>query len=489
MSSFFPRNDDNNEYNSVVAQRSVTILFYVLKRNRQRLLFLSLSFSLSFVLLRKVMVRSKATTTATTATTCRHVHVTLTVILGLVCLSMTLVVTLQWQFMTQQSTTIATGTTATTTTRATATATATTRNENEWYIKDLLMSNKKHLPDVPPRAFLPWPRNRPLPCFSPLEDIKTPQQQAWNDRPVLKQAARQGLFFLKLCKTASSTAASVHLRIARNVRQRLQPQHDNWPICKARFLHGWAGPRMYQFDQRHPTQSFLWTILRQPTERYVSEFWHFQVTRKNTSVTADAFERFLTKGPHADHHSLSWLSTTGYNYPKDNSVVTANAIIRDYDFIALAERFDESIVVLTLLLGVPLRDALYLSSKTLGGYDGLCYKIQKGHLDEPMQRLLTTDEWQTYIQPEVALYQAANTSLDLTIQQLGHDRVQAQLKLFQKVQAAVQAKCAPITKFPCTSTGQPNNQTDCLLVDMGCGLDCIDAVADQFNLPTFFVEE
>ena len=350
------------------------------------------------------------------------------------------------------------------------------------------------LDGVQPRAFSAWPRELPLPCWDPWENVEPNQQ--WFDRSVQKRPTREGLLFLKLCKTASSTAASVHLRIARNLARRRRQQHtqltdttaatSNWPVCRSRFLHGWAGPKMYQFGQRNRMDSFLWTMLREPTQRYISEFFHFQVTRRNTPVNQRSFQYFLRKGPHADHHTLSWLAVHGYQFQQSDPVDTANAILQDYDFIGLAERFNESVVVLSMLLDIPLRDVLYLSSKQSGGYDGLCYKILPPRLTKPMQRHLQSPEWQAYVAPEVALWKAANASLDLTIDRLGRTRVQEQVQLFQRVLTAAQETCGSITKFPCTPTGEPipANETDCLVVDMGCGLECIDRVADEFNLPS-----
>lgn len=348
---------------------------------------------------------------------------------------------------------------------------------------------------VAPRTFGPWPREQPLPCWDPWDDVvdTNNNQPNWFDRSVQKRPTAEGLLFLKLCKTASSTAASVHLRLARNLAIRRRQQHDQtltnqapWPVCRSRFLHGWAGPRMYKYGQRNRTASFLWTTLRQPTQRYISDYFHFEVSRKNVTVNLRTFVRYLRKGPHSDHHSLSWLAVHGYRYGMSDPIRTANSILRDYDFIGLAERFDESVVVLSMLLGLPLRDVLYLSSKQSGGYDGLCFQIRQPQVTESMQRHLQTAEWQTYIAPEVALWRATNTSLDLTIDQLGRTRVEKQVRLFQTVVQAVQETCRSITKFPCTATGEtiPANETDCLVVDMGCGLECIDRVADDFNLPT-----
>ena len=44
-------------------------------------------------------------------------------------------------------------------------------------------------------------------------------------------------------------------------------------------------------------------------------------------------------------------------------------ILDNYDFIGVTDRFDESLVVLQLLLGLETSDILYLSSKKSGNYD------------------------------------------------------------------------------------------------------------------------
>jgi hypothetical protein len=249
-----------------------------------------------------------------------------------------------------------------------------------------------------------------------------------------------------------------------------------------------AGPKMYRFHQRDTTQSFLWTMLREPTQRYISEFFHFDVTRKTpprpTRTIPQAFVRYLRHGPHSNHHSLQWLAVQGYTYGKSNPYQTAQSILNTYNFIGIAERFNESIVVLSMLLGIPLRDVLYLSSKRTGGYDGLCYKIQPSYVSSSMQQFVNSTEWKQYIAPEVALWKAASTSLDWTIDSLGRDQVEQNVHLFETVLSAVSDTCTNSTKFPCTSQGIPipANETDCLVVDMGCGLDCIDAVADAFHM-------
>ena len=43
-------------------------------------------------------------------------------------------------------------------------------------------------------------------------------------------------------------------------------------------------------------------------------------------------------------------------------------IINGYDFLAVNERLDESLVVLAMLAQVPLSDVVIFSSKVSGGY-------------------------------------------------------------------------------------------------------------------------
>lgn len=247
---------------------------------------------------------------------------------------------------------------------------------------------------------------------------------------------------------------------------------------------------MYRFGDRDKRESFLWTTVREPTKRYISEYFHFVVTREEKPVNIKTFTRFLRKGRHADHHSLSWLAVNGYQFKKSDPIQVANDILKEYNFIGLTERMDESMVVLSMLLGIPLRDVLYLSTKQSGGYDdgaykNKCYKIQRPALTPPMQQHLESAEWKLYVAPELALWKAANKSLDLTMDRLGRKEVGNQVALFRKVLAAVEETCGKTTKFPCTATGIriPDNETDCMLGDMACGVDCIDRVADIHNLP------
>ena len=345
-----------------------------------------------------------------------------------------------------------------------------------------------------------------LPCYDPNEFPGL----HWTSKKIQRRPTTEGLLYIKLVKTGSSTTSGIHLRIARNLAHRVAQRKNNktinnssstntstmtsspgegYEICRSRFLHGMAGPKMLDLGHRNRTNSFLWSIVREPTKRYISDFFHFQVSRRGVLPTAENLKSYLRTYKHK-HHSIGWLSTTSYQYNLTNPTKTANnSIMNQYDFLGIVERLDESLIVLSMLLDIPLGDILYLGSKRSGGYDdgaynNKCYFIQPSNLTSEMKVYLSSDEWQKYVEPERRLFQAINHSLDLTIERLGRQQVNDNLQKFQKAQLVVQTKCLNITKFPCSSTGERReaSQVDCWTRDLGCGFDCLDQVAKELGI-------
>ena len=74
-------------------------------------------------------------------------------------------------------------------------------------------------------------------------------------------------------KVGGSTVAGVNTRIASRLGQRLLPGNNSW--CNARWDHSSAYHMKY--GRRIRSESFLWTVLREPTRRAVSQFFHFKV--------------------------------------------------------------------------------------------------------------------------------------------------------------------------------------------------------------------
>jgi hypothetical protein len=331
------------------------------------------------------------------------------------------------------------------------------------------------VPPVAARSFLSDGRPQWLPCWEPEPD--------WQAYTTQMTPTPDGFFFLKTYKTGSSTSSGIHLRMARNVARRRRTGFD---LCKARFAHAWASSLYHHRDRK---KSFLWTVVRDPTARAVSQLFHFHVSREQHNASdAELMGRVRSDTAMFRNYYLSSLSVQGYRPKKDDPRASVHQILQDYDFVAVTERMDESAVALAMILGLPLADVLYLKAKGHGGYDDAggdghsCTMIQPSFVSDGMEAFFRSDEYQDMVQWDYLLYQAANRSLDLTIESLGRDTFARKLLQYKKALALSVENCLAITRFPCSSTGQLREETDCLWKDSGCGSDCLDGIADELGL-------
>jgi Galactose-3-O-sulfotransferase len=355
---------------------------------------------------------------------------------------------------------------------------------------------------VTPIAFDKW--NVPVPCYVP--------EVNWSSMTVQQTPTNSGIIFIKVHKAGSSTGSGINLRISRNLARRQQKQHQEiiqpygddrfYDICQTRFDHGRAiekVPNRTKFNQINTTRkdvvqlqnrsSVLWSLIRDPTSRSISAFFHFAVSRQGVMPTDT---NFIMHTKRSTDFYLRYLYTRGsFNRKVDSPQTVINSILNEYDFIGITERMDESAVVLMMLLNLKLSDVLYLRAKSQGGYDDgggfadkMCTYITPTFVSDGMKEYFESDRWKKIIKYDQELYQAVNTSLDMTIESLGKDKFQKKLKKFRFALARVEHRCRNITVFPCDNMGNFHspNETDCLWTDSGCGMECIDAVSTKLKL-------
>ena len=101
-------------------------------------------------------------------------------------------------------------------------------------------------------------------------------------------------------KTASSTTAGVAARIAHLYGHLLDKDTDNANgtseerFCRVRFDHSSA--RKLNYRERDRTKSFLFTFVRDPARRAMSEIFHFQVSRQKMEPNDDNIIDTLQNG-------------------------------------------------------------------------------------------------------------------------------------------------------------------------------------------------
>jgi hypothetical protein len=287
-------------------------------------------------------------------------------------------------------------------------------------------------------------------------------------------------------------------------------------------------------SHRDPSTSFLWATVREPQSRANSAFFFFQ-SRNRTNETQDQHEQ----------RHLQYLTTTvgnqlrqmrrrkedkihyesrildGDRYKRKRKFDLKNSIVTDdphtlafdyiqeqtlqwYDFIAVAERWDESMVVLKLLLSsnstttttttndtdtidLEYADFVVLKSKGSGAFSRpqfdkhTCLYVPKSTTSPKIDDYLQTTYRQT--NPDSLLYAAVNRSLDLTIDWLGRALVQDGVRRFRTMQALAEAKCLAKAVFPCHPNGtfQTGYTDDCYELDWGCGYRCVDQVLEEYS--------
>lgn len=343
------------------------------------------------------------------------------------------------------------------------------------------------------RPFKPWDPDLPLPCF-PRED---------GDNWMTLEGLDTGFLFIKPYKTGSSTSSGINLRISRNVAQRqqqsstAQSENSKTDFCRGRSGHGssvFAG-YLSGARKRKRSASFLWTIVRDPTKRAISQFFHLMVSRQHKSPNDANFQKYLRGDPLFQDYYLKFFYTQAKlreGRAQKDPVEVANHILNEYDFIAVTERMDESATALMMLLDLPMSDILYLSAKTKGGYDdggyrGSCTYIWPSFVSPGMKEFFASEFWQDNIANDSLLHQAVNASLDLTIDQHlgGHgpdSPFSRNLETFRRAQQLAQDRCLGRTIFPCDASGQHHTNTSCLWEDSGCGATCLDEIAHELGL-------
>jgi hypothetical protein len=164
-------------------------------------------------------------------------------------------------------------------------------------------------------AFEPWNRNeQPFPCTS-------------KDSPTT-----QGIFYIKVPKTSSSTLAGITNRIAGREAKRQSKE-----VCKT------YDPMVHQkamdlrVGDRDKTKSFLWTVVRQPADRLISHYG-MKIDHGQVAQSESSFIRHVKTGMFPPNMQLAFLDpneeelNNGVPEHRSKSVQT---ILNEYNFIGV----------------------------------------------------------------------------------------------------------------------------------------------------------
>jgi hypothetical protein len=289
-----------------------------------------------------------------------------------------------------------------------------------------------------------------------------------------------GITFVKVHKCASTTVRNIMFKIAK--------RRGN---CQIRGQHAIANTLNLTNPKRDKSQSYLFTFIREPTKRAISDFYYHKVTRNNVEPTFANFKNgiknksrmknFKIRGLggyqlqyiqiHPGTNTTSSSTSTSqeeqstpllpeytfYNEQQYTTKIqnpkllyqTVENTINDYDFVGVADRVGESLVVLSFLLDLTVTEISNVNSRMSGSYadivldtatsndgddsieEGKCVKIVKPNITPEMQKYIDSDEWKASIAGDILLHKLVNDKLDYTITNvIGKDRFDKRLQKY-----------------------------------------------------------
>jgi hypothetical protein len=300
---------------------------------------------------------------------------------------------------------------------------------------------------VPSRAF----PKKSLTC-------SIPRESKW--KLLQNTHTSQGLFYHNLIPSDDDILGSVALQLAP-------------PDCPVRAATTTETAFMMNYTKRDQSKSFLYTFVRSPTERAIRDFFHHMVTVRHYEPSDVEFQAYLEERGYYNRNLLELSLKEDIN----DVHTTVVSIVENYDFLGIADadRLDESLVVLKLLLGLEMQQILYLEDPTPFLYElERCYLITETFVSPAMTSYFASQDWKNRIQGDALLYKAAQASLERTIDALGRTIVLQEVQRFRKALQIARDQCLEKTTFLCNLNGVwQRGRHSCIVESFGCATSCL----------------
>jgi hypothetical protein len=296
---------------------------------------------------------------------------------------------------------------------------------------------------------------------------------------VLTTIEHTNIIFIKSPKTGSSTTGGLARRIGAH-HNLGNWNGDNWIISRGSQEPGVFAehatlkdllPKIFNLTMPY----FLFTFIREPAERCLSDFYHFKVSRGHFKPTE---QQKLSSLRGCNNYQARYI-TPVKSVPEDHAP-SLREIINWFDFIGVTNRFEESMLVLAYLLNLSYCDILYI--KTKDSNSKYFRRDEVGYLLTPHPHILTEEKSiieyansSIFFQRneiDYGLYKYANRQIDNIINTIGVSNFKLKLEKYRKLLTLSLKICVPLE----LQDKPPNKVLKCYEGDMGCGYDCLDKI-------------
>ena len=273
------------------------------------------------------------------------------------------------------------------------------------------------------------------------------------------------IVFIKNPKAGGSTFSGVLRRVAHH--NHLSGVNDSAWITHEPGI--WANHMKKKFLTQQISelkkQTFLLTIVRNPINQLLSQFYHFEVVTNNMTDSDDNIISYARNWKNIQTGYIEGRHMRSYRWNRDMSVTKyIGEALNSYNFVGVTERFNEGLVILKYMLNCSFADLLYVRSKdsnlSRGGTKP--YK-HLNEMSDTVKEYLTT--WAAKNEHDKFLWNMANKQLDDHIQKYTH--FTRDLQYFETHVKRAQEICAFVSEI------------DCYWEDNGCSIKCLNRYAMQ----------
>lgn len=246
-----------------------------------------------------------------------------------------------------------------------------------------------------------------------------------------------GLYYIKIPKTSSWSLGQITNRIA--AQEALRQGFENGKYCKTHdplvehpCIHMKCGAR-------DKMKSFLWTIIRHPNERAISHYGMHIGFGNWTGSENEFINKLQTNIFFRPNTQIWWMASENIEAPKNKEkdiIINVKDVLEQYNFIGLFERLHESIVVLSMLIGVNIHDVLLKFRPSSVLSRGCTYAStwkQASWLTPNMTSYMKTPQWRKKQEGDFMLYDMVSKKLDRTIELLGKEKVRKNLEIYNRL--------------------------------------------------------
>jgi hypothetical protein len=208
---------------------------------------------------------------------------------------------------------------------------------------------------------------------------------------------------------------------------------------------------------------FIWTMVRDPLDRAMSAFYHFEASDEKTEVSASEKIKYLKK-----------MDNYMWTYLRGSDSDSVEGLMKRYHVLGTTELFDQTMVLLAHALSLPLSLFMYLPSKVADKTAKPGKKSYVSHIpwsEEPQEVRNYKSTFKENNKKDYKLWREATKLVHHRIEKASLGKYVVE---FTKKNKVTFETCGPTVKGKLDEDCRMPCGLKCIVSDDGCGYKCIN---------------